>query len=241
MRTLLVLVMVLPSCARWSAAPTPMTAVRDELGHPAKCLVVFLPGAGDVAADFERHGFFEEVRQRNLSVDLVAADATFGYYSRGITVERVHEDVVTPQLARGYAQVWVMGMSMGGLGTLLYAKEHAHEVHGVLALAPFLGDAKLLDELRAAGGLKAWRAEPGGDYQRELWRWLQATTSGAPGPELYLGWGTEDRLGRSAEVLAAALPPEHVFTVPGGHKWTTWRVLLARFLDASDFKAACGG
>ena len=39
-------------------APTPMTALRDELpGGDAKCLVVFLPGYGDTGSDFTKYGF----------------------------------------------------------------------------------------------------------------------------------------------------------------------------------------
>lgn len=68
-------------CAALLPAPTPMAAVHDALpGGGAKCLVVFLPGVGDSAADFTRYGFVEALRQRGLSVDVVAANATRGYW-----------------------------------------------------------------------------------------------------------------------------------------------------------------
>ena len=40
-------------------------------------------------------------------------------------------------------------------------------------------------------------------------------------------------------VLAPALPPTHVLQAPGGHDWSVWRPLFARFLDDSDFSRAC--
>lgn len=233
-------------CAVFMPAPTPMTSLRDELpGGDAKCLVVFLPGAGDRASDFVKYGFVEALRQKNLSVDVVAADATLGYYAKGLLVERVHTDVVAPARAKGYQQTWVMGMSMGGLGTLLYSHEHAADVNGVLLLAPYLGDRSLSEEIRAAGGLLTWQgpvknAITSQTYQRQVWRWLQAVTANTEqGPNVYLGWGTEDRLGESASLLAAALPQGHVIKVPGAHKWTSWKAVLDLFLADSDFTRSC--
>jgi pimeloyl-ACP methyl ester carboxylesterase len=233
-------------CAAFLPAPNPMTSLRDELpSDDAKCLVVFLPGAGDKADDFVKYGFVEALRQKNLSVDIVSANSTLGYYARGQLVERLHADVIAPARAKGYQQTWVMGMSMGGMGTLLYSHEHASDVTGVLLLAPFLGDRSLSEEIRAAGGLAAWQGPVKGaitsdTYQREVWRWLQAVTAHQEdGPNLYLGWGTEDRLGESAAVLAAAVPEGHVFKVPGAHKWTSWKAVLELFLADSDFARSC--
>ncbi len=249
MRSLLWLPVLLTSasCSLFLSAPSPMVAVRDELpSGGAKCLVVFLPGAGDAAIDFQRHGFVEALRHRGLSVDVVAANATLGYYAKGVLVERLGTDVVEPAQAKGYQQTWLIGMSMGGMGTLLYSHERPKAVTGVLALAPYLGDRSLTDEIRGAGGLAAWKAPQkvadisSSTYQRELWRWLQALTAGKePGPTLYLGWGTEDGLGGPAAVLAAALPPGHTFTVPGKHQWAPWKQLLDAFLVDSEFTRGC--
>jgi pimeloyl-ACP methyl ester carboxylesterase len=235
-------------CAAFMPAPTPMVSLRDELpGGAAKCLVVFMPGAGDSAGDFERYGFIKALRERGLSVDVVSANATLGYYAKGLMVERLNTDVVSPAQVKGYQQTWLIGMSMGGMGTLLYSHEHPEQVTGVLALAPFLGDRSLTDEIRDAGGLAAWRAPEkvsaisSETYQRELWRWLQAVTAGKErGPNLYLGWGTEDGLGKPASLLAAALPEGHTFTVPGAHKWVPWKQVLEAFLANSDFARSCG-
>lgn len=239
--------LVLTSCAALSKAPVPMTSqkhLRPEAD--SKCLVVLLPGAGDDAARFEQHGFIDALRKRGLSVDVIAAEATYGYYAKGMLVERLGADVILPAQGTGYARLWVMGTSMGGMGTLLYAREHAKEVDGILLLAPFLGAPAIAEEVKQAGGLSKWQAPPAAavvtedNYQREMWRWLQAVLDGRePGPRVYLGWGTEDRLAPQATVLSEALPGERVFAVPGPHTWATWSTSFQKFLETSDFERDC--
>src|SRR5687767_1308248 len=100
---------LLGGCLRWLPAPTPMRAVKDELKDSrARCLVVFLPGAGDEAEVFAEEGFVRALRQRGLSVDVVAANATMGYYFRGMLTQRLDQDVVSPALEKGYEQTWVV-------------------------------------------------------------------------------------------------------------------------------------
>lgn len=238
---------LLSGCLKWLPAPTPMRAVKDELtGARARCLVVFLPGAGDEAEVFAEEGFVRALRQRGLSVDVVAANATMGYYFRGQLTERLDRDVVTPARAKGYEQTWVVGISMGGMGTLLYSRERPAHVDGVLALAPYLGSGGLLKEIRDAGGLARWQAPARADpltednYQREIWRWLQAVTAGRePGPVLYLGYGQQDRLADEDALLAQALPEGHVYLTDGGHEWDPWRRLFDQFLSRSRFTESC--
>lgn len=247
MRLLPLVLVLTSSCAAFMSAPIPMTSVKhDFAGGKAKCLVVFLPGAGDTAAHFEKHGFVDAMKQKGLSVDLISTDATIGYYMKGLLPERLEADVMTAARAKNYEQTWVIGMSMGGMGTLLYSHEHADTVTGALVLAPFLGDRAITEEINAAGGLKQWKGPAkveritSDTYQREIWRWLQGVTAGTEkGPNLYLGWGTEDSLGGPASVLAAELPEGHVFTVPGPHKWVPWKAILDKFLENSDFTRAC--
>jgi pimeloyl-ACP methyl ester carboxylesterase len=220
-------------CTSFFPAPVPMRAVDypSPQGH-ARCLVVFLPGMGDDAEDFEKNGFVEEVRRRGLSIDMVAAQATIGYYSRGTFGDRLSADVMAP--------------SMGGFGTLFYSRQHREDVTGVLALAPYLGDKDLIKEIHEAGGLQKWSAPApvtkmnDENYQREMWRWLKAATRGAePAPTINVGYGREDKLAYSDELLAAELPKERVFRTDGGHKWGPWRALLAQFLDQGELGKSC--
>jgi S-formylglutathione hydrolase FrmB len=208
--------------------------------------VVLLPGAGSDAGDFEREGFLKKLQESRLSIDIIAANATLPYYMRETMVTRIYEDVVRNVLAqKNYQQRWVMGMSMGGFGSFYYAMHHPQTVDGVFALAPWLGADKLTDEIKKAGGLRNWAA-PGEEfptrqnYQRQLWRWLKAMTVGSQkGPELWLGYGTDDSLAGADSLVAAELPKERVLTSKGGHDWEVWNNLLERFLKEGPLNREC--
>ena len=240
---LLLLLACASGCAALLSAPVPMAQLRypADPNQRARCLMVLLPGRGDSAADFEGHGIIAAARQRGLSIDLVAADATIGYYAKRTLLDRLQADVLTPALLHDYAQVWLVGTSMGGLGALLEARKQPG-IQGILLLAPFLGDEDVTGEVAAAGGLATWvppRIDQG-DYQRELWRWLQAVSQGGEkAPEIVLGYGEADRFAPAHRLLAAGLPADHVLRAVGGHDWATWLGLFRRFVDGPAMRSAC--
>ena len=256
MRSLLPLLMLSLASCSLAPAPTPMAQIFEAQtsgaqtsgaqagAAPARCLVVLLPGAGDHASAFREEGFVAEIQRSGASVDIVAADATIGYYFRGVAVERIAADVLGPLRGR-YEEVWLMGVSMGGFGSLHYAQQHADEVDAVAVFAPYLGSRRIGAEIRDAGGLARWTPDPPApitkkNYQRQLWSWLHRVTSGAQrGPTLYVGYGDDDHLAPQNALLAAALPPEHVFHAKGGHDWPVWRALLQQFLQRSQFTTRC--
>ncbi len=242
------LALITLSLAACSLAPAPKPMTKTFEGQPgaapARCLVVLLPGAGDQASTFAEEGFVAALQRSGASVDIIAADATIGYYYRGIVVERLAADVLGPLRGR-HEQVWLMGVSMGGFGALHYAQQHVDEVDAVAVFAPYLGSRRLSAEIRDAGGLAHWTPDPPAtitkkNYQRQLWSWLHRVTSGAArGPTLYVGYGDDDRLARQDALLAAALPQAHVFHAQGGHDWPVWRGLLQQFLQRSQFTTRC--
>jgi pimeloyl-ACP methyl ester carboxylesterase len=229
------------------SAPTPLRTVEyNSPSRPAKCLFVLLPGAGDPAERFRDQGFVEDLQNTNRSIDIRAVNATIGYYMKGTLLDRLEADVITPAKAHGYQEIWLAGPSMGGLGSLLYSRMHSADITGVLAIAPFLGDRDLIEEIAAAGGLERWQAPPRVDtpsrdnYQRELWRWLQAATQGLEAaPVIFLGYGASDRLSRADSLLAQALPTSRVLLTTGGHEWPTWRRVLGAFLQSPEFATHC--
>jgi pimeloyl-ACP methyl ester carboxylesterase len=202
------------------------------------CLVIFLPGRWDSAAHYEQEQFIEAVRQAGLAVDMVAVEAHYGYYTRHTVVERLKADVVAPAQAKGYEQLWLVGISLGGFGALLYAKAYPDDVTGLVVLAPFLGEAEVIQEVASAGGVRQWMptALAAPDRQRQLWQWLKSYTAlQEEVPRLYLGYGQSDRFASAHALLAAALPPAQVLIIPGGHAWSTWRLLWYAFLTTSGF------
>ena len=247
MRRLPLLTVLLCGCFRLPPTPTPMAFVADPMPDraKAKCLLVLLPGARDRAGDFRDEHFIEDIRASGLSVDVVSADATMGYYLKTIAARRLEEDVIGPARARGYAQVWLLGISMGGYGTFNYTQNFPEHVDGIAAFAPYLGAEEVVQSIREAGGLAKWTPPPvepvnETNHSVQLWGYLQRITSGQlPRPELYLGCGDEDRMSKSVAVLAAVLPKDRILTTPGGHTWGPWRELLDQFLKTSVFKERC--
>jgi S-formylglutathione hydrolase FrmB len=196
----------------------------------ASTLLVLLPGRGDDLQAFAAHGFVDDVRASGAPVDIVAVDAHLGYYLRSTIVDRLWTDVVEPARRRGYAHVWIAGISMGGLGALALAREHGDALERVIVLAPFLGPKDLLEQIAAAGGPARWTpTDPSDRYQR-LWAWLGGPS---PKPTLQLAFGTDDRLAPGHRLLAQLLPPDAVLEEAGGHEWVTWRKLWRRLWPAT--------
>ena len=175
--------------------------------------------------------------------DFVEVDAHMGYYQAETISSRLHEDVVAPALACGIERIWIVGISMGGLGGILYAREHPEGTRGVVALAPYLGDEEPR-RVAAAGGLAFYAMgapRAVADYERELWGWLQGyAAEGADRPPLWLGIGAKDDLAPSERLLADALPPGRTFVEQGGHDWKTWTRLWQDVLDAGILQRDCG-
>jgi len=224
--TTLLLISSLPVLAGClGMAPTEVPLPGIEVANTASrnnSLVIMLPGRGDRADTFIRQGFEKAGQLRGF--DTIAVDAHFGYYMERSLLPRLHEDIVLPAREAGYKKVWLLGISMGGFGSLLYAAEHPDQVDGVILLAPYLGDRKLVEEIHDVGGLAAWSGEGSRfkDYEIGVWTWLQNATNGESSTPVILGYGESDGGARAHAVLGAALDPSSVYTLEGGHKWTTW-------------------
>jgi pimeloyl-ACP methyl ester carboxylesterase len=223
-------------CATPRAAKAPMDRVLYAQSNAIhETLLIFLPGIRGDGTEYARKGFVQAVRSRNLPVDLLAADAHFGYYAERSLIERLRADVIAPAKAEGYKNIWLVGTSLGGFGSLLYSSEYPDDITGMVVLAPYLGSADVIAEISAAGGLKRW--QPGSsvqtDAERRLWAWLKNYATPDHGlPRLYLGYGRDDKFAAAGALLASVLPPTHVNVVPGKHDWRTWKTLWNRALDA---------
>jgi pimeloyl-ACP methyl ester carboxylesterase len=236
---------IVTGCTSWLPAPVPMRTSSDRAdpNKQARCLLVFLPGMGDSDKDFAEHGFIEAIRKRKLSVDIVSANATLGYYGKRTLRDRVTADILVPARKAGYQRIWFAGISMGGLGSLLMAQVLGRELAGIFLMAPYLGDEDIQDEIKSAGGLASWQPAANidpDDYQRDLWRWLKhATEKPDTAPPIYLASGDQDKLALGHRLLGGVLPPERRFRTRGAHDWAPWLVLWNDFLDHSDFRARC--
>jgi pimeloyl-ACP methyl ester carboxylesterase len=216
----------------------------------ARMLLVFLPGRGDSLKTFEKNGIVEAVRERGLPADMIAVNAHLGYYLKGSFFPRMKEDVIEPAKARAYEQIWMIGDSLGGFGSLSYAREYPDDITGVVLLGPFLGEELLIREIKKAG-FERW--QPGGivkssqgRQERMNWIWLidqVRLKAGKHGgnkhdrvPAVYLGYGRNDRFVSGHDLLASLLQPEHVISIEGEHDWSTWKKIWISFLDKKIFE-----
>ena len=211
--------------SRRPIASESFAAPAESIQRP---LVIVLPGFGVGVQGMKDHGVAQAIQEAWPETEVQLADATFAYYRDGNLIQRLHEEVIGPA-ARAGRRIWLVGASLGGMGVLLYEHQHPGELAGIVLFAPFLGDRRLLEEISAAGGARAWNPGPAPaeatseNYQREVWRMIK-TWAERPetAPPVWLACGDEDRLLASARLLASTLPQGRYFELKGGHTWNTW-------------------
>lgn len=201
--------------------PVRRIAYPSPTPYSPDALVVLLPGWGDRAQDFARHGFIDAMRAAGIDADVVAVDAHSGCCWRRKLARRIELDVIERARSQGYASIWLAGISMGGQGALL-AAERFDDVDGVVLLSPWLGTHPIVTQIEASGGLQAWTPPPvtRRDPMTRVWSWLEKAVRARACP-LYLACGADERW-RSITLLVEALPAENVVVAPGGHDWPTW-------------------
>lgn len=184
-------------------------------------------------ADFVENGFLEVLRESGISADAVLVDAHLGYYYRRTFSDRLATDVLAVARENGYQEVWVVGVSLGGLGAILFERDHPGSWNGIVLLAPFPGDQKeVLNRVLSATSIEEIEFSESlseDDYTARFWSWLQAYKEN-PGFPILLAYGEQDRIKEGQSAIAGVLPEEWVFTAPGGHDWETWRRLWVKLM-----------
>lgn len=208
-----------------------------QAGQCAPQLWIFLPGAYTTHADFAAAGMMETLQRARPEVDIVMAEAHVGIVSNGHAMQRMHEDIVLPARAAGVQQIYLLGISLGGLLALNYARwlhtQGLRSLDGLCLLAPYLGPRPLTQAIARAGGLACWDAgqPPAEETEQLVWQWLQS----APNLPIWLGYGTEDRFASSHALLAAHLPAPASQAIAGGHDWPVWAALWHHFVAQAPF------
>lgn len=226
-----VTVLTLMACGnmgdRRIAIPTELR-VATQASAPAP-LVVVLPGRRDNIAVMSEFAIAEAIQRSWPQAEVMLTSATLDYYLEGELPRRLHNQIILPARARGVREIWLVGASLGGMGALLYEREHPGEVQGIVLLAPYLGKTKLLKEIANAGGIKTW--QPGIDpqamstrtYQLELWRYLKTWVDRPQlAARVWIAYGDQDRLRKAIPVIAPLLPDAQILERPGAHKWSVW-------------------
>jgi pimeloyl-ACP methyl ester carboxylesterase len=220
---------LLTACFPAGDAGVPIPKVLVPAKTAATRLVVVLPGRGDDLAAMQKTGMAEAIQTAWPDADVILTGLSYSYYMQGRAPQRLHDEVIAPARQRGYRETWLIGASMGGMGTLMYDRAYPGEMDGLVLLAPYLGEKKLLREIDEAGGVSRWQpgpvpaADSFDNFQRELWRHIQSwTRKPAQADKVWLAYGDKDRLRKAVPVIAPALTPERILERAGGHDWTVW-------------------
>jgi len=206
-----------------------LESAKDGIVAPTR--VLLLPAAYTAPEDFLREGFAKAVRARSLQVDLVFVELKLQHLTDRTLLRRLRHEIVLPARALGCHSLWLGGISLGGFVAIAYAERYLHEIDGLCLLAPYLGNHIVVGEIERSNGVAGWT--PGeladDDDERRIWRFIKEQRSRTS--PLHLGFGHDDRFAASHRLMAAALAPESVDVVPGGHDWPAWRRLWENFLD----------
>jgi len=220
-------------CAHLAGKPLDVIHYVGEATSHDK-LFVFVRGLGGSHRSFAETGMVDATWQRGIDFDMVAPDSHFAYYSERTLLERLRKDVILPAKKKGYKKIWLIGPSMGGLGSLLYAREHPEDIDGIYLISPFLGYDRIINEIKRQGGLQHWQPgeySPDKDWQRMLWHWIKTEVKEQRTRPIYLAFGNDDMYVEAQKLLATALPTDHVTRIEGGHDYDTFKALWLSFLD----------
>ena len=168
--------------------------------------------------------FFLLAREHGIKADLVAASVHVAHFLKGKVTERIDKDIFQLIDKEQYKNIWVVGLSLGGLNSLLVLKKYDKKLCGAITLAPYLLNKKLTDEFEKEDNSKGWMPSLGAynDITEErienVLVWLRTK---ADRSKIYIGYGDKDVYGSGQEKLASLLINKNSIVVKGKHNWET--------------------
>jgi esterase/lipase superfamily enzyme len=200
----------------------------SSISEGKQSLVVLFPGFTGKGIHFEQQGIIDAIREHGFEADIMALNIKPRIYFHKEFVEVLRKDIILPAKSKGYNSIYLIGISMGGHGVLLYATKHPEDIDAIFVLSPFISGTMQSNAILKAGGIENWDDCPflGWDHACRLWKSLKDYVSDPRrSSNVFLGYGDDDVFVKQCRILAQLLPPENVFTVEGEHDWTTWKKL----------------
>ncbi len=228
------------ACAAGGDVTKPIPTQFIAAPQKAQRVVVMLPGRGDDLGGLQKRDTAQIIQQQWPDADVVLTGLTMPFYTTGVAARRLHDEVISTLKKHGYRSIWLAGISLGGMGVILYDHDYPGEVDGLLLLSPYLGKDDAQKEIRDAGGLAAWNPGPpmpvGPDtFTRELWRSLkQWSDNPSRRQSVWLAYGADEPFRKPIEMMSPELPAGHVLMLPGHHNWKLWKPALHDLLHAAD-------
>ncbi|MDH3759437.1 MAG: alpha/beta hydrolase [Gammaproteobacteria bacterium] len=219
---------VTAGCALLRPAAIPMTSQYYHYQESSSKLVVLLHGRGGSAGNFVKNGVVEQIRACQPEASIVGVDSYFAYYRERIIEERLREDVIKPALDAGVEQIWLLGVSVGGLGSLVYRLRYTDDIEAIILMAPYLGE---WDELSVYAEDPQLAQATGDPDFIEIWD--SVIDIPLDKPAITLAFGALDDNNRQHRWLAGLLDESRVVSGPGGHNWSSWKKLWPEALRRS--------
>lgn len=202
----------------------------------ADTLIILLPGAYQLPEDFIEQGFVSSLVENGLPIDLIMAELSFNDIVDETAFTQIHQELVEPAISKGYKNIWLAGISIGGYVAIAYANRYADllatPLAGLLLLAPYPGNRITTGSITSSGGLDAWElsATHENDIELSNWNWLK-THAASTEIEVYLSYGRDDRFADGHRMMAQILPDHNVESIAGVHSWPVWHQLWGNFLN----------
>lgn len=222
------------SCSYFANKPLQTLEYKNDTSSPSTNLFVFMRGLGGNHGSFAKAGMVEAVTLRKVPYDMIAPNAHFAYYSERTLIERLHEDIILPATRQGYTNIWLVGVSMGGLGSMMYLREQPEYIDGIFLIAPFLGYDAILDEILASGNVRQWQPgeyDPDDDWERMFWHWIKEDVADQQTIPIYVGFGEDDEYAKGQKLFSTVMPTGRVIRIDGGHDIKTIKSLWEIFLN----------
>jgi pimeloyl-ACP methyl ester carboxylesterase len=225
---ILAIVLLVSNCVFLKPASTPIPSKYYNYSDSNSTLVLLLPGFGDSPTSFIKHGTVEQIMACRPNSNILGVDSHFAYFRNSTLVERLHEDIIKPASDAHMQNIWIMGISMGGLGSLLYQLQHPDEIEAVVVMAPYIGEWDELNAYRT--GQKSLRESTNPVFIK-LWDGL--TNISLTDPAITLAFGEDDKANKQLRWFASLLDEIKVVRTSGGHRWTVWNKLWPETLRRS--------
>lgn len=234
-----IILLVLTSCAASGDISKPIPAAFYPAPQESRRTVVMLPGIADGLQALQDRDVAALIQKTWPHADVVLTGLTLPFYKQGKAAQRLHDEVIQ-RYRKKDLPLWLAGISLGGMGALLYDRQYPTDAAGLLLMSPYLGDDDIREQIRASGGLAQWNPGPvqeinANNFQHELWAHLknwrkhpQRTRS------VWLAYGADEKFRRPDEMLVPLLPPGHAIMLPGKHNWDLWKQAFPALLKRAD-------
>ncbi len=216
-------------CVYLTPAKEPMGTTWLERAAGNEKLLLLMPGLGDDLDSFIDNRVAQRFVAACSGYDVLYVDAYLAYYRNHSLPVRLENDVFS-QIS-DYKKKVILGVSMGGFGAVLSARDFNDQVDGLVLVAPFLGDEEVLKRIAAAGGVRRWQMQDSSEQYERLWSWIKANANSPLLSEhTFLLTGDQDAMYESHQLLRPLLRNGYFRVVHGGHKWKVWNRALDQWL-----------